>query len=86
MLASPPLLPSDKVMEFTVTVFPVPTFLLLKVDDTDCPNVSDPIKPENDNVVVAVVLPLYVLFDALAEAVKAFLTIAAVVLDWLVTE
>ena len=58
MLASPPLLPSDKVIEFTVTVFPVPTFLLLKVEVTDCPNVSDPANPENESVVVAVVFPL----------------------------
>ena len=58
MLAAPPLLPSDNVIELTVTVFPVPTFLLLKVEDTDCPNVSDPTKPENESVVVAVVFPL----------------------------
>ena len=58
MLASPPLLPSDKVIEFTVTVFPVPTFLLLKDEFTDCPNVSDPANPENESVVVAVVFPL----------------------------
>ena len=72
MLARPPLLPSDKVIEFTVTVFPVPTFLLLNVDETDCPKVSDPAKPEKVSVVVAVVFPLYVLFDALAVAVKVF--------------
>ena len=75
------MLPSDKVIEFTVTVFPVPTFLLLNVDETDCPKVSDPAKPEKVRVVVAVVFPLYVLLDALAVAVKVFLIIAAVVLD-----
>ena len=35
-----------------------PTFLLLKAAVTDCPSVSEPIKPEKDNVTVAVVLPL----------------------------
>ena len=58
MLAAPPLLPSDNVIEFTVTVFPVPTFSLLNVDETDCPKVSDPTKPENESVVLAVVFPL----------------------------
>ena len=58
MLASPPLFPSDKVIALIVTVFPVPTFLLLKDDVTDCPNVSDPTKPENVKVVFAVVFPL----------------------------
>ena len=32
--------------------------LLLNVDDTDCPKVSDPTKPENESVVVAVASPL----------------------------
>ena len=58
MLARPPLLPSDKVIALTFTVFPVPTFLLLKAAVTDCPNVSEPFNPEKDNVTVAVVFPL----------------------------
>ena len=41
--------------------------------------VSDPTKPENVKDVVAVAFPLYAL-EAEAEAVKAFLIIAAVVL------
>ena len=45
MLARPPLLPSDKIIALTFTVFPVPTFLLLKAAVTDCPNVSEPINP-----------------------------------------
>ena len=81
MLASPPLLPSDNVIALTVTVFPVPTFLLLNADVTDCPKVSDPTKPEKVRDVVAVAFPLYVLLEAEAEAVKAFLIIVAVVLD-----
>ena len=57
MLANPPFDPSDKVIVFTVTVFPVPTFSLLKVDDTDYPKVSDPTKPEKVSVTVAAVFP-----------------------------
>ena len=60
--------------------------MLLKAAVTDCPKVSDPTKPENVKDVVAVAFPLYVLLEAEAEAVKAFLIIAAVVLDWSVTE
>ena len=44
-----------------MTVFPVPTFLLLKVDPTVWPNVSDPTSPEKVKVVVAVVVPSYTL-------------------------
>ena len=57
MLAKPPLEPSDKVIELTVTVFPVPTLLSEKVEETDWPKVSDPTKPENVNVTVADVPP-----------------------------
>ena len=80
------MLPSDNVIAVIVTVFPVPTFLLLNADVTDCPKVSDPTKPEKVRAVVAVEFPLYVLLEAEAEAVKAFLIIVAVVLDWSVTE
>ena len=67
-------------IEFTVTVFPVPTFLLSKVDPTVCPNVSEPINPVKVKVVEAVVAPSYVLFDAEAVAVNAFGTIFPVAL------
>ena len=67
-------------IEFTVTVFSVPTFLLLKVDPTVWPSVSEPINPERDNVVVAVVAPFYVLLDADAVAVKTFGTMFPVAL------
>ena len=45
-------------MALTVTVFPVPTFLLLKAAVTDCPKVCEPTNPEKDNVTVAVLFPL----------------------------
>ena len=61
-------MPSAKVIELTVTVLPVPTFLLLKVDPTVCPKVSVPIKPEKVKVVDAVVVPSYTLLAA--EAVS----------------
>tara|TARA_Y100000589_G_scaffold204237_1_gene192645 strand:- start:371 stop:478 length:108 start_codon:yes stop_codon:yes gene_type:complete len=35
LLAKPPLEPSDKVIELTVTVFPVPTLLSEKVEEID---------------------------------------------------
>ena len=38
-------------IELTVTVFPVATFLLLKVDVFVVPNVSDPTRPDKVNVV-----------------------------------
>ena len=72
-------------IEFTVTAFPVPTFLLLKEDEVELVKVSDPIKPDKIRVVEAVVPPSYVLFDAEAVAVNAFVDISAVVDDWSVT-
>ena len=72
-------------IEFTVTAFPVPTFLLLKEDEVELVKVSDPINPDKIRVVVAVVPPSYVLFDAEAVAVNAFVDISAVVDDWSVT-
>ena len=74
-------MPSARVIEFTVTVFPVPTFLLLNVEPTVWPSVSEPIKPVKVNVVLAVVPPSYVLLDADAVAVKTFGTMFPVVLD-----
>ncbi len=65
-------------IELTVTVLPVPTFLLLKVDPTVWPKVSDPIKPEKVKVVVAVVVPSYTLLAVEAVAVKAFTATSAV--------
>ena len=53
MAAKPPLLPSAKVIELTVTVFPVPAFLLLNVDEFVLVTVSDPINPYRDSVTVA---------------------------------
>ena len=44
-------------IEFTVTAFPVPTFLLLKEDEVVLVKVSDPINPDKIRVVVAVVPP-----------------------------
>ena len=73
-------MPSAKVIELTVTVLPVPTFLLLKVDPTVCPKVSVPIKPEKVKVVVAVVVPSYTLLAAEAVAVKDLVVTSAVVL------
>ena len=57
MAAKPPLVPSAKVMELTVTVLPVPTFLLLNDDKFELITVSVPINPESDIVVVAVSFP-----------------------------
>ena len=59
----------------------MPTFLLLKVDPTVCPKVSEPTKPEKVKVVVAVVFPSYTLLAAEAVAVKVFATIFPVALD-----
>ena len=67
-------------MELTVTVFPVPTFLLLKVEVFEVVRVSVPTKPESINVVDAVVAPSYTLFAAEAVAVRAFVVTSAVVL------
>ena len=75
------MLPSAKVIELTVTVFPVPTFLLLKEDEVVLAKVSDPINPDKVRVVEAVVPPSYVLFAVDAVAVNAFVDISAVVDD-----
>ena len=80
MAAKPPLVPSANVIELTVTLLPVPTFLLSKVDPTVCPKVSDPIKPVKVKVVVAVLLPSYVLLAVDAVAVKDLAVTSAVVL------
>ena len=74
------MLPSAKVIELTVTLLPVPTFLLLKVEPTVCPKVSDPTSPVKVKVVVAVVVPSYVLLTAEAVAVKVLVVTLAVVL------
>ena len=73
-------MPSASVMELTVTVFPVPTFLLLKVDPTVCPKVSEPTSPVKVKVVVAVVVPSYTLLAVEAVAVKDLVVTSAVVL------
>ena len=74
-------MPSAKVIEFTVTAFPVPTFLLLKEDEVELVKVSDPINPDKVRVVEAVVPPSYVLLAVDAVAVNAFADISAVVDD-----
>ena len=74
-------MPSAKVIELTVTVLPVPTFLLLKVDPTVWPKVSVPIKPVKVKVVVAVVVPSYTLLAVEAVAVKAFTATSAVIVE-----
>ena len=81
MAAKPPLLPFAKVIELTVTVFPVPTFLLSKVDELVLVTVSDPINPDRDSVTVAADELLYTLFDAEAVAVNALAVMFAVVVD-----
>ena len=81
MAAKPPLLPSANVIELTVTVLPVPAFLLLNVDEFVLVTVSDPINPDRDKVVVAAEEPSYVLLDAEAVAVNALADISAVVDD-----
>ena len=73
------MLPLANVIELTVTVFPVPTFLLLKVEVFEVVKVSVPIKPESVNVVVALLVASYTLFDAEAVAVKAFTATSAVI-------
>ena len=75
------MLPSAKVIELTVTSLLDPTFLLLKVDPTVWPKVSEPTKPVKVNVVEAVVPPSYVLLAVDAVAVNAFVDISAVVDD-----
>ena len=74
------MLPSANVIELTVTVLPVPTFLLLNVEPTVCPKVSEPTNPLKVKVVVAVVVPSYVLLAAEAVAVKVLVVTLAVVL------
>ena len=66
-------------IELTVTVLPVPTFLLLKVEVFEVVKVSVPIKPESVNVVVALLVASYTLFEAEAVAVR-FLTIILAVI------
>ena len=68
-------------IEFTVTVLPVPTFLLLKVEEFVDVTVSVPIKPDNVRVVVAALDESYTLFEAEAVAVKALVVTSAVVLS-----
>ncbi|GIR63329.1 MAG: hypothetical protein CM15mP67_14320 [Alphaproteobacteria bacterium] len=75
------MLPLANVIELTVTLLPVPTFLLSKVEPTVCPNVSDPTNPLKVKVVVAVVVPSYVLLAADAVAVKAFTATSAVIVE-----
>ena len=77
MAANP--LPSAKVIEFTVTVLPVPTFLLSKVDVFVDPNVSDPTRPDKVKETEAEFVALYVLLDAEAVAVNALADISAFV-------
>ncbi len=81
MAASPPFVPSANVIELTVTVLPVPTFLLLKEDEVELVKVSEPINPDKIRVVVATVPPSYVLSEADAVAVNALADISAVVDD-----
>ena len=67
-------------IEFTVTVFPVPTFLLLKDDKFELVRVSLPTNPESVIVDVAIAFPSYALLDALIdETVSDFFEICAVV-------
>ena len=73
-------------MELTVTVLPVPTFLLLKVEEFVDVTVSVPIKPDKVNVVDAVFDASYTLLAVEAVAVKAFTATSAVIVEWSVTE
>ena len=73
-------MPSAKVIELTVTVLPVPTFLLLKVEEFVDVTVSVPIKPDRVNVVDAVFDASYTLLAAEAVAVKDLVVTSAVVL------
>ena len=68
-------------MELTVTVLPVPTFLLSNVDPTVCPKVSVPIKPEKVYDVVAVFDASFTLLAVEAVAVKAFTATSAVIVE-----
>ena len=73
-------MPSASVIELTVTVLPVPTFLLLKVEEFVDVTVSVPIKPDRVNVVDAVFYASYTLLAAEAVAVKDLVVTSAVVL------
>ena len=75
------MLPLANVIELTVTLLPVPTFLLLKVEPTVWPKVSEPTSPVKVKVVVAVVVPSYVLLAAEAVAVKVFTATSAVIVE-----
>ena len=75
------MLPLASVIELTVTLLPVPTFLLSKVEPTVCPKVSEPTSPVKVKVVVAVVVPSYVLLTAEAVAVRAFTATSAVIVE-----
>ena len=79
MAAKP--VPSANVIELTVTLLPVPTFLLLKVDPPVCPKVSEPTSHIKVKVVVAVVVPSYTLLAEEAVAVKVLATIFPVAED-----
>ena len=57
----------------------MPTFLLLKVEVFEVVKVSVPIKPESVNVVVALLVASYTLFEAEAVAVKVLTIILAVI-------
>ena len=74
-------MPSASVIELTVTVLPVPTFLLLKVEEFVDVTVSVPIKPDSVKVVVAALDASYTLLAAEAVAVKDLVVTSAVVLD-----
>ena len=68
-------------IELTVTVLPVPTFLLSNVDPTVCPKVSVPTSPVKVKVVDAVFDASYTLLAVEAVAVKVLATIFPVALD-----
>ena len=74
------MVPSANVIELTVTVLSVPTFLSLKVEEFVEVTVSVPIKPDRVNVVVAVSDASYVLLAVDAVAVKVLAVTSAVVL------
>ena len=75
------MVPSANVIELTVTVLLVPTFLLLNVEVFVVLNVSKSTRPDRVNVVVAVLSPSYVLLAVDAVAVKVFATIFPVAVD-----
>ena len=79
MLAKPPLSPSLRVIELTVTVLAFATSLSTKVAPTLWPKVSAPTRPDNVKVTLAVVLPSYTLLLADAVAVNVLAVMLAVV-------